>query len=59
MPELLQEDFTAEGTAALLGGWLADRSMRAKAAERLSAVTEKLQTGGDPLALIADEVLQK
>ena len=45
MPELLQEDFTADGVAALLRRWLSDPQERAAAVARLDAVVRKLETG--------------
>ena len=57
MPELLQEDFTAERVAAELSKWLKDPSARARAAARLDAVVGALETDGSAFARIAGAVL--
>ena len=57
MPELLQEDFTAERVAAELSKWLKDPSARARAAARLDAVVGTLETDGSAFARIAGAVL--
>ena len=53
MPELLQEDFTAEAVAGRLRGWLADGEANASARRRLSETVARLRTGDDPIAEIA------
>ena len=57
MPELLQEDFTAERVAAELSKWLGDPAARARAAARLDAVVGTLETDGSAFARIADAIL--
>lgn len=57
MPELLQEDFTPAAVAAQLGGWLADDSLRAAAAERLDRAMGYLQADGEPLDAAAKEIM--
>ena len=54
MPELLQEDFTAEATRAYLEKWLSDEPARAEAARKLDSAVRRLTCDGDPYALIAD-----
>ena len=57
MPELLQEDFTAERVAAELSKWLKDPSARARAAARLDAAVASLETDGSAFARIAGAIL--
>ena len=49
MPELLQEQFTAENVRRLLDGWLSDESARQEAISRLDAAMAYLSSSGDPL----------
>lgn len=58
MPELLQEDFTAERTAEVVSRWLADPAARADAAARLDATVKTLETGSSALARIVQTLLQ-
>ncbi|MBQ1429232.1 MAG: lipid-A-disaccharide synthase [Kiritimatiellae bacterium] len=57
MPELLQEDFTAERTAAAVSRWLADPVARADAAARLDAMVKPLEEGPSAFARIVDALL--
>ena len=53
MPELLQEDFTADAVADRLGAWLADATAREQAVKRLDETVSLIATDSDPLATIA------
>ena len=57
MPELLQEGFTAEALAALLGGWLTDGTARAEAVAKLDAAMALIHSDGDALGNAAREIL--
>lgn len=52
MPELLQEDFTAERVAGTIGPWLSDPAARKAATAALEAVVKRLDTGGSSIARI-------
>jgi lipid-A-disaccharide synthase len=52
MPELLQEDFTAEAVSAVLMKWLSDEAARKEAVSRLDETVRHLDSPGDPLANI-------
>lgn len=52
MPELLQENFTAEAVRAYLDKWLADPAARAQAIAGLDAAMAYLRSDGDPLARV-------
>lgn len=52
MPELLQENFTAESVRAYLDAWLNDSEKRAKAIAGLDAAMAYLRSDGDPLAQV-------
>lgn len=52
MPELLQEDFTAERVAGTIGPWLSDPAARKAATDALAAVVKRLDTGDSPIARI-------
>lgn len=56
MPELLQENFTAEAVIGILGGWLADSASCRVAAMRLDEAVRHLESEGDPLGAIAEVV---
>ena len=56
MPELLQENFTAEAVADILGGWLSDSASCSAAAMRLDEAVRHLESEGDPLGIIAEIV---
>ncbi len=58
MPELLQEDFTAEATRAYLEKWLSDESARADAASALDSTVRRLTCDSDPYALIAHAAIE-
>jgi len=58
MPELLQEDFTAEATRAYLEKWLSDESARADAASALDSTVRRLTCDSDPYALIAHAAME-
>ena len=53
MPELLQEDFTAEAVAGRVREWLVDAESNAAARRRLSATVALLRMDGDPIAEVA------
>ena len=57
MPELLQEDFTAEAVATQLTAWLSDPAARAEASARLDGAMAYLQADGDPIQIAAREIL--
>lgn len=57
MPELLQEDFTAENVARTVRPWLEDSAARAAAVGALDAVVRRLGTGSSPMERIAAAVL--
>ena len=54
MPELLQENFTAEATRGYLEKWLADQKSRDDAARKLDRTLEMLKSSGDAYARIAE-----
>ena len=56
MPELLQENFTAEAVAGILGGWIEDSDACRAAAMRLDEAVRHLESEGDPLGAIAEIV---
>ena len=53
MPELLQEDFTAENVRRQLSSWLEDESEAAAAVKRIDDAVSLLQSKGDTMSLIA------
>ena len=57
MPELLQEDFTAEAVVRQLTAWLSDPAARAEASARLDRAMAYLQSDGDPIRIAAREIL--
>ena len=57
MPELLQEDFTAEAVAEKLWGWMSNPASRAVAAGRLDSAMHYLQAEGEPFEIAADEIM--
>ncbi len=57
MPELLQEDFTAEKVAETVRPWLEDPAARNRAAAALDAVSRRLETGEAPILRIAEAIL--
>ena len=57
MPELLQEEFTPQAVAAQISQWLEDAASRDEAAQKLDNAMHHLQTGGEPLAAAADEIM--
>ena len=59
MPELLQENFTAETVAERLSLWLSDEPARAAAVARLDDVVKRLETDGDPLSRIVRHIEAK
>lgn len=52
MPELLQENFTAEAVRAYLDAWLSDPKARAQAIAGLDGAMAYLRADGDPLAQV-------
>lgn len=56
MPELLQENFTADAVRGILGKWLSDKVEREKASAALEKATAHLIADGDAYAKIADEI---
>ena len=58
MPELLQEDFTAERTAGIVSRWLSDPAARADAAARLDAMVKTLETGSSAFSRIVGQLLR-
>ncbi len=57
MPELLQEEFTPQALADLLGAWLADPAARADAVAKLDGAMVLLRSDGDALGLAAREIV--
>jgi len=57
MPELLQEDFTAEAVARQLTAWLGNDGARTEAAEELRRTMALLKGGSDPIGRIAEIVV--
>lgn len=58
MPELLQENFTAEAVRGYLERWLGDSAARAEAAAKLEKTLEMLESDGDAYGRIADILSQ-
>ena len=58
MPELLQENFTPEAVAEILGKWLASAEARKETVSRLDEAVRHLDTAGDPLANIVAVIVQ-
>jgi len=56
MPELLQEDFTAENVAKAISGWIESSSERAKASARLDEAVALLGDGHGAMERIANIV---
>ena len=56
MPELLQENFTAEATRSWLEKWLCDPAERRKASDALAKAVALLSADGDSYAKIAEEI---
>ena len=57
MPELLQENFTAPAVRRYLDAWLNDPAERAKAIAGLDAAMAHLQSEGDPLTHVVEELV--
>ena len=57
MPELLQEDFTADAVASILSKWLSSAEARNEAAKRLDDTVRRLDSRGDPLDGIVSVVM--
>ena len=57
MPELLQEEFTPEALADLLGAWLADADARADAVAKLDGAMALIRSDGDAIGNAAREIL--
>ena len=57
MPELLQEDFTAESLCRILKSWMTDAEARREAAERLGETMSLLKCDGDAIGKIVRLVL--
>ncbi len=57
MPELLQENFTAESTREYISKWLYDPDEREKVSAALGQTLSRLSTEGDSYANIAKEIL--
>ena len=57
MPELLQEDFTAQALADRLLEWLADPAARASAIDRLDGAMALIRSDGDAIGNAAREIL--
>jgi lipid A disaccharide synthetase len=56
MPELLQENFTAESVAEELGRYVANDDARRAAVGRLEAVVRELGDGAGAVAKTVDEI---
>ena len=56
MPELLQEDFTADNLSAILEQWLDDPNERSKAIAKLDATCRLLDSRTGSLSYIASEI---
>lgn len=59
MPELLQEDFTADNVATLLQKWLDNRDFRDKTAARLGEIVSSLKGGISPIDNIYRVIVNK
>ena len=57
MPELLQEEFTAEALADMLCAWLADPSARNEAVAKLDGAMALIRSDGDAIGNAAREIL--
>ena len=57
MPELLQEDFTPNALADLLGAWLTDADARADAVTKLDGAMALIRSDGDAIGNAAREIL--
>ena len=57
MPELLQEDFTAEAVAAILARWLGDERARVAAVAALEDAVRLLDAGSGALEKIVAELV--
>lgn len=57
MPELLQENFTAEATREILVKWISNPAERERASAALGETLARLSTEGDSYANIAKEIL--
>jgi lipid A disaccharide synthetase len=59
MPELLQEDFTAEALAKMLRSYLIDESVRDDAAEKLQRAMMLLKSDGDAVGKIVSFIMRE
>ena len=57
MPELLQDDFTPEALADLLGAWLTDADSRKDAVTKLDGAMSLIRSDGDAIGNAAREIL--
>ena len=57
MPELLQEDFTPDALADLLGAWLTDADASADAVAKLDGAMALIRSDGDAIGNAAREIL--
>ena len=58
MPELIQQDFTVANVIGHLRPWLLDAAANESARSKLSSASALLRHEGDPIAKIADMVVQ-
>lgn len=58
MPELIQQDFTVDNVIGHLRPWLLDAAANESARSKLSSASALLRHDGDPIAKIADMVVQ-
>jgi lipid A disaccharide synthetase len=56
MPELLQEDFTAEAVAKVLAGWLDDEDAASAERRKLAETMRLLAADGDSISRIVDRL---
>ena len=57
MPELLQENFTAERLAGMLESYLTDVKVRSEVSDRLASTMSMLQTDGDAIGKIVGKIV--
>jgi lipid-A-disaccharide synthase len=57
MPELLQEEFTPEALAGILGAWLTDDAARSGAIDKIDGAMALIRSDGDAIGNAAREIL--
>jgi lipid A disaccharide synthetase len=56
MPELLQEDFTAESVSKVLSGWLDDDAAALAERKKLAETMRLLAADGDAISRVVDKL---